>query len=84
MFDRGFRSRRCTTCLTNWPLQYEACPVCLGEMRGSSEEPILHADAKSRASHAAFDRFYETREEARRKLAVEGLERDLGAITEAA
>lgn len=87
MHGSTHRSRRCSTCNVHWPLDqdaYQPCPECGGNTWGSTQEPILNAEALSRKRHALFEVFYERREEARRKAAVEHLERDLGTITEAA
>lgn len=54
-------ARRCSTCGVDWPNSnvYGTCPGCEGRTDPiSNADPIDIADAKSRAAHAAFERYF--------------------------
>lgn len=64
-------SNRCSICGINWPMrrEYDPCPQCLTPIdRGSlNATPIDEEEAKSLKNHAEFERYYEEREERRRR-----------------
>ena len=70
---------RCPVCLVNWPhsSEYGKCPEC-GEVTDfcSNVDPLEASEAKSRKSHADFERWLDDNN---RRDPVEILERQIAA-----
>ena len=49
----------CPDCASNWPTDYETCPVCLEELNyNAARSAMTKAEAKRIANEAAFERAY--------------------------